>query len=936
MLLSRVFAGALFVNECGPLTISTLYVIICKGNTDPLHLNCISEMPEFNILVKQHLKNSGLLQSEVARCMKRKQASFNSSQLTRWKEKTKHPRFDHVLAFADCIGLNRVERDNLLIAAGYSDRLIDLELEKLESSEILDYQVNRTGLRDSPFKWSDEFIGRQSEIETIKRLLVSNRLVTLTGVGGIGKSRLADEAAKNLTVTYADDVLRVELAELTHPEQILSTLAQALNIKREPQRSPMDAIVSSLGNRHILLLFDNCEHLIRATAKTIVKLLQACPNIAILATSREPLALPHEILIQIPPLTYPLLERSHQHEELYQYESVRLFLSRIVTKRFDYKITVENAPYIARICSALDGIPLAIELAAGTIEHVSVRTISQALHDHAGLLLEGGHNVLARHQTMQACFDWSYDLLGQEERALFRRLAVFAGGWTLMQASTICWDEQLSAVDFDPATRSTRANSYHILNLLSSLTNKSLIICERKASEDARYHFLAAVRQYAYAKLGASSETQKVRTKHLIFFLGLAERAAPNLLKSDQIEWLQKLEEEFDNIRTAIEWAIEKRKTKFLFRMGWALFYFLLRRGYWHDGRLWMEKGLALSKGEKPSLENARARYVAGYLAYAQGDSSAALSHLAASIESLRKLGSDGRYTLALALRASGRILTDRNLRSSLGQATEVLQISAEVGDQWLLANAFSFQGEVLMYQGDYSLAAQSLEQSIKLLDLSGDQCGATAVKGTLGFVFLRRGEEGDRERARLHFEQALILYEQVNDLRGIAIMRRGLGDVAKLGGNYAESRRLYEKCIAIWNELGSVSVVANLYLRLGGVAFDEGNLQSAKWYYKESLRRQTDLSGLRHLSITLISIARLLVKEKQFEIAAILFSFSIASLETISVNRNRAETNEDTRNLDLLRFHLSEEQLARHWGKGSEISIEEAISITIRALGDS
>ena len=458
------------------------------------------------------------------------------------------------------------------------------------------------------------FIGREKEIANVIRLLEKARMVTLIGPGGTGKTRLSIQVANELLDQYPDGAWFVELAPISDPLLLPRTTAIAIGLRDEPQRPVIDMLCDYLRGKQLLLILDNCEHLVEACAQLADTLLHACPQIRILASSREALGIAGETSYLVPSLELPDMQNLPTVEVLSQCEAIRLFSERASAATQNFRVTDDNASSIAQICHHLDGIPLAIELAAGKIRALSAQQIAQRLDDRFRLLTRGSRTAMPRHQTLQATIEWSYNLLSASEQTLFRRLSVFVNGWTLEAAESICWGKDTTAKD--------ALKKEDILELLSQLVNKSLVMTEERNSE-VRYHMLETIRQYAGDKLQESNEIEPLRDRHLEHFLQLAETAEPHLRKPEQLEWLARLEAEHENMRAALEWSLGKERPEYALRLAAALGTFWVIRCYWKEGARWLESALAkpardLTIAEKTA--RARALYQDAELAEAMDD----------------------------------------------------------------------------------------------------------------------------------------------------------------------------------------------------------------------------------------------------------------------------------------------------------------------------
>src|SRR5262245_13629283 len=381
------------------------------------------------------------------------------------------------------------------------------------------------------------FVGRQADLGAIQRLLDSARLLTLTGVGGIGKTRLALEGARLFAGDYPDGAELVELAALADPGVVPQRVATALGIAEQPGRELLDVVADALRARRSLLVLDNCEHVVVACAELAQHLLQACPGLRILATSRESLGIAGERVWRVPSLSLPAAEADTSFEHIAQSEAVRLFAERAASVLPGFALTERNAPAVARLCLRLDGIPLALELAAARVTVLPVEQLAERLDDALRLLTAGSRTAPARQQTLRATLDWSYGLLTDREQRLFDRLSVFAGGWTLEAAEAVCAGEGIE--------------HGQVLELVARLVDKSLVVVERGADEGAYYRMPEPIRQYAEERFGPDRATEVIRRSHATYFLTLAERAEPGLSGPDQRTWLDRLERDLDNLRAA-------------------------------------------------------------------------------------------------------------------------------------------------------------------------------------------------------------------------------------------------------------------------------------------------------------------------------------------------------------------------------------------------
>ncbi len=425
------------------------------------------------------------------------------------------------------------------------------------------------------------FIGREKEMSEIKESILTHRLITLTGSGGTGKTRLSLQVAADLLDQFPEGVWFVELAALSDPNLIPKMILSAFGIPEQSGMTILQLLMDYLREKKILLALDNCEHLIEACAKLVDALLNSAHVLKIMATGREALGVKGEVVWQVPSLSLPDVKHLPALEQLSQYEAVQLFIERATLVQPHFIVTKDNAPAIAQICFRLDGIPLALELAAARVKMLSADQISSHLDDRFRLLTGGARTALPRQQTLRAMIDWSYDLLSENECLLLRRLAVFAGGWTLELAEQVCSDEKI--------------DQYEILEMPGKLVDKSLVIMI-EGSAGTRYRILETVRQYAREKLFESGEGERIRDGHLKAFIDLAEQAEPEIRGHNQLIWLDQLDVEIENLRSALEWA-QAQDAESCLRLASLLWRFWDIRDYGSEGLDWFTKAFAMTEG---------------------------------------------------------------------------------------------------------------------------------------------------------------------------------------------------------------------------------------------------------------------------------------------------------------------------------------------------
>jgi predicted ATPase/DNA-binding NarL/FixJ family response regulator len=623
------------------------------------------------------------------------------------------------------------------------------------------------------------FVGRQREISEIKSLLDGGtRLLTLTGPGGSGKTRLASAAAFETLERFEDGVWWVELAPISDPDLVPQSVAQVLNVYERPGRPLTDVIVEDLKELDVLLVLDNCEHLVGACAELAWALLRACHRLGILATSREALGLAGERSFPVPPLSVPDPENPPEFASLTQYEAIRLFLERAQDVAPAFELTEQNAPVVAKVCRTLDGMPLAIELAAARVRVLSVEQISSRLEDSFSLLAGGSRTAEPRQRTLRAAIDWSYDLLPEEERVLFRRLSVFAGGFSLDAAETVC-----AGIGIE---------RHEVLDLLSHLIDKSLVVVAERDGK-ARYGLLQTVRRYALERLEHSGEeAELLGERHARYYLALAEEAEPEL--KEQVAWLERLEREHDNFRSALSWALESQDEHPGARaeLGLRLAAALAQGRFWNaygpsEGRRWLETGLA-SSGTSPTPVRAKALSQAGWLAIYEGDYRRAVALLDEGMALFEEQGD--KSGVAISLFHLGHMALhggDRERAKALALEAEALH--SELSDQQAIGLLHFFLGMFVQDEGEYDRAVGHYEEGLALHRELGDLRGMAMCLTALGASAL---EKHDPARAAAFYEEDLRVLRRLKDKTGTAYGLRGMACVAALRGDAVRAARIW------------------------------------------------------------------------------------------------------------------------------------------------
>jgi predicted ATPase/DNA-binding SARP family transcriptional activator/Flp pilus assembly protein TadD len=755
---------------------------------------------------------------------------------------------------------------------------------RTERSPITERTASRAVILPRPLS---EFIGRTREMEAIKRALKASRLVTLMGIGGVGKTRLAIRVAEEVAEDFPDGVRFVDLSPLSDPMLVAKTVAAALGVPEQAGRSLTDSLCEYLGEQHFLLILDNCEHLPEECARLITALLQECPNIRILATSRQRLRVTGETMRRVPPLDLPDRRQLRDEDKnataaLMEYEAVRLFIDRAQRIQPNLYLNQQTLRAVAAICLRLDGVPLALELAAARMSALGAEQIAERLAEHFRLLSRSGsgdRSAPARQQTLRAALDWSHALLSAEERILLRRLSVFVEGWTLEAAEAVCAGNGLE--------------EWEILDCLTGLADHSLVVFDSEGAQ-ARYRLLEVVREYGREHLREhDNESAWLRVKHREYFQHLVHDALPYLGGKEQVEWLDRLERDHGNFRAALDGCLEEGTTEALHsgvRLAADLQRFWGQRGHAGEGRQRMTILLAREEvAQEASPERARALMGLGILAYRQGDFTAAREALDASIALHRQRGDRGSEAMPLSL-----------------------------------------LGNIARVQGDYRTASTLFDQALTRFRESGNRAGEGF---TLGGIAQTALEQGAFTEARSLFDQALAISREVGDLAMEASLLNGLGCLADFQDDPEGARPWYELSLALHRELGDEAQMVIIMHNLGNAARALGDVSSAQKHFREALVLSRDLgasSSRRLLAYLLKGMAFTMKMRPLQERAAQLLGASEALREAIGVPLHPDDLPEYDRVVAELCAALGEETFALRRDEGRTMPIEQAISVAL------
>jgi predicted ATPase/DNA-binding SARP family transcriptional activator len=806
-------------------------------------------------------------------------------------------------------------------------------------------------------------VGREQEIREIKGYLANVRLVTLVGPGGIGKTRLAIQVAEELLAEYADGLGFVELAALTDPALVPQAVARALEV-REHRRGLLPsegteeppvttALRAFLRDKELALVLDNCEHLVEVCAKLAAELLEHCPRLRILVTSRQVLGLTGETVWRVPSLSLP--ERgqycmvdgqwlmvhedglfvshqpsaiNHRPSALMKYDAVRLFVERAGAISPGFALTTGNAAAVEQVCRRLDGNPLAIELAAARLNVLTVEQLLPRLDARFRLLTGGSRTALPRHQTLRATMDWSYELLSEPERALLRRLAVFVGGFTLEAAEAVCGDGGVgpwslglregltskSSSEPDAPPQRLRPNAQGltpdgVLDLLSQLVDKSLVIAEEERHGEVCYRLLETIREYSWERLVEAGEMETVRGRHREFFLQRAEEAAPKLQGPEQIAWLERLEREHDNVRAALEWSLsEGRRQKAegsqdsseaglpsafcllpsgpeaAARLATAIEPFWSRRGYFGEGRMWIARALNAAGNLSPELRG------------------------------------------PLFLGAARLALLQNDHAAVRGYCEASQGICRASGDQRGIATALGLLGAVAEREGDYASARSLREQILALREEIGSREETADALGSLGSVALK---QGDLTAARSLFGSALAIVRELGRLAHVADWLLCLGHVARLEGNYEEARARYEESLTLARQLGARAIVGYGVSDLGLLLIKQREYEAARGALEEGLRIWSEVGNNAGTVRCLEAMAQLAWAQEEPQRAARLFGAAEALREVLQFPLPPVDRG-DYECVPAIAAALGEAAFAAAWAEGRTMTLEEAVRVAL------
>jgi predicted ATPase/class 3 adenylate cyclase len=764
------------------------------------------------------------------------------------------------------------------------------------------------------------FLGREQEVRNLCELLrrPQVQLVTLTGPGGMGKTRLAMQVAAELSDQFADGVFLIPLAPVNEPEQVMPAIIQILNISDMSSQSPLTLLKSALKDKQLLLLLDNFEQVIPA-ATQVAELLTSCPRLKIIVTSQIVLHVQAEREFAVPPLSLPDPKRLPDLPTLSQYEAVALFIQRAQAVKPDFAVTNDNAPAVAAICARLDGLPLAIELAAARVKFFAPQTLLTRLEQGLAVLSGGARDLPMRQQTLRGAVAWSYNLLAPEEQQLFRQLAVFVDGFIWEAAEVVC--------------RAVGELKGDIQDGLFSLVDKSLLRQQETTEGEPRFWMLQLLREFGLEYLTSAGETDLVRTAHAAYYLALAEEAEPYLQGTDPGRWLIRLEQEYENLRAVLSWLLEraemrtssegeKKWAEQAMRLCGALYWFWNIRGYYREGRSFLERALAVREGVAASIQ-IKVLYAASVLAINQDDFERVEILCRESLALSRELGDAPDEAAALFLLGFVAMARCRYAEARV-QLEEAEALFQELDNSWNSARSLAYLAQVFAAQGEYGRACALAEQSLKISRALGNK-GRIAV-ALCQLAHVRFLAQDDFAEAQELAEQSLALFRELGDMQYIAYLLSLLGEMHLVRNEQTQARELLEESVATFKELGDRWSTAEALLSFARVAASLGELAAASSSYQESVAIAREIDAKNFIASALEGAGAVAAAQNEPEWAARLWGAAQSLRVALGMPMPPVYRADYERALATARSHLNAEAFAVALAEGESMSLEQTL----------
>jgi len=808
--------------------------------------------------------------------------------------------------------VRRTERIRQLVIEGLSD-----EFPPLKSLEALPPSTPGVKRRHNLPAELTPFIGRDTELVEIGDLLrdPSIRLLTLVGVGGMGKTRLSLHAAAELVEEFPDGVWLVEFANLRDPELVPQHTAAVLGVsamEAEEGRDVVDILTSYLRDKKLLMLLDNCEHLIEACAGLAEHLLRECPNVQLFATSRENLGIPGEKSFIVPSMEVP--PETSLPQELETYEATRFFVDRAVASFPMFQPTSDNSASIANICRRLDGIPLAIELAAARVKILAPDQIADLLQDRFRLLTGGPRTALERHQTLRATMDWSFGLLTEPEQFLLTRLSVFAGGWTLEDVEGLIQDDLGARTD--------------VLDLLSNLVDKSLVIVDHKHGL-ARYGMLETVRQFSAELLAASGDADEFRRRHANLFIKLAEEADPKLRGADQLEWLEILEDEHENLRAALGWSIASDEANDAARLVGALGWFWFIRGYWEEAWKWLTMSLDMVMDPEPRLR-AKALYRAGGLEVIRGNLAGPSELVKEALDICTENGDEEGMAWCLNLLGQVTTFDKQDLDQGSSNLKKSIELFQSLDDEWGVAWSTRYLGQIAEIEEDIDRSVALQKEALQRFEDLGD------VWNVAHSLFLYGGtlrDQGNYPEAKKFYLESYSKCELVKDDVMAAHALQGLGMVAFEMKHYREADENLRDSLEVMQRIGDEYCASRILGYLARMAQHDGDFDQAVELLRGSLLGFSKLNREEQIVICLARFAALAEIAEHNKRAARLLGAALTSRTGSQAVLLPHLRDEFEGQVVALREAMGDKIFERMYAEGAAMSLEEATTYALEEI---
>jgi predicted ATPase/class 3 adenylate cyclase len=761
---------------------------------------------------------------------------------------------------------------------------------------------------------STSFVGREQDIIAICAQLRrrETRLLTLFGTAGVGKTRLALQVATELIGQFEDGICFVALEQLNNTDEVIIAIAQEVGVQPEKGRSLLKQVKETLHGQSILLVLDNFEQVLSARVE-VADLLASCPELKVLVTSRVVLHLRAEQLFEVSPLSFPSPGDPVDVKALSHYASIALFVQRAQAVAPDFQLTVVNAAAVTGICTRLDGIPLAIELAAARIRHFSPHILLAQLEKGLSVLYGKAQDVPARQRTLRGAIGWSYDLLEPEEQSVFRRLAVFANGATLVAAEQVC--------------TAAGAINGNLLEAMEELVDKSMLQQQDRGDSEIRFWLLQTLREFGVECLSEAGELEITQAAHAAYFLSLVEQIAPMLFGAEQADWLDQLDREYENVRVALEWILEGtgtevRRAEQALRLCVALMTFWEIRGYIREGLAFMERALVLGKDAAPSMR-AQALHYAGFLSLMQDDNMRAEELLRESQLLFRESGD--KLGMANILRLQGNLsMMKKSYKIARRLLEESLNIYQTLGDIRRAASTRDALAQVAIAQCDYRKAFVLLEVNLASYKMRSERYGTAYPLFHMAHILFLSRE--DRTKARELAEESLALFRAVGNRRFIASVLILLGEILLVEGEDDRARSVLEESLTIFKVIGERSGIAAALMSLARVLAYQGEHETAQCFYQESWNLVQAIGDRELAAACLESYGELLVAQGETRLAVQLWGIASTVRAAIVAPMPPVYRSDYIKSVSAARESLSEEAFQEAWTDGSRTPLEKVM----------